>query len=143
MSQSFTRYLTGLLFAVLLVSCATDKPVLVAPDTAPGDQIMAKYLVNEWCTNREETATINQQAGHSGLLNVRPLYWRFAEDGQWDVSDSGFIFEPHGRWKVEGLDSLVLEPEGQPAISYDANFKSADLYLVDAEKQYLVLSHCD
>ena len=126
-----------------LASCASDKPKIIVPDTEPGDQLLNEYLVNDWCTNREETATANQEAGHSGLLNVRPLYWRFVEDGSWDISDSGFIFDRHGSWELLGRNQLQLSPEGQSPITYEARFQDANLFLIDTENQFLVLKECE
>ena len=71
-----------LLIAVTLGACASG-PSVVVPDTHPGDQIQREYLIGEWCTNREETATSNQDAGFSGILNVSQVFWRFEAEGEW------------------------------------------------------------
>ena len=143
MPFSIKQAFIALPLLLALASCASDQPKIVAPDTQPGDQILNEYLVNDWCTNREETATANQEAGHSGLLNVRPIYWRLSNEGEWEISDSGFIFTPHGSWKLMGKNQLQLVPEGQSPITYDARFEDANLYLTDTENQFLVLKSCE
>ena len=130
--------------ALTLNACSTRNPVAV-PDTQPGDQLLDAYLVGDWCTNREETSNANREAGHSALINVSPEFWRFAEDGSWDISNSGFLFESHGSWKLEGRDTLLLAKEGTTPNKYQAQFKNngVDLYLKDDKGQFLVIDHCD
>lgn len=133
--------LTALL-AVMLTGCASV-PTVKAPDTLPGDQIMDEYLIGEWCTNRDETATANQQAGFSGLLNVSPVFWRFRADGDWDTSVSGFLFEPYGSWQVDGLNMLLLGKNSMEGKPYGAKFNNGNLYLTDDKGQFTVLSRCE
>ena len=134
-----------LLIAIMLGACASTSTVMV-PETQPGDQIRDEYLVDRWCTNRGQTADSNQAAGFSGLLNVSPVYWRFGSENQWEASTSGFMYQPLGRWQLDGLDSLILTRNGMEPKSYRASFKSGeegpDLYLVDDKGQFLVLSRC-
>jgi hypothetical protein len=137
-----------LLFAIMLAACAGAPTVaLVVPETEPGDQIQNEYLVGKWCTNREQTATSNQAAGFSGLLNVRPVFWRFDTQGDWDVSTSGFLFESWGSWKIDGLDKLLLARKGVAPDQYQIYFKKDDdgtnLYLVDGKDQFTVLARCN
>jgi hypothetical protein len=135
-----------LLFAIMLAACASG-PTVVVPDTEPGDQIQNEYLFGKWCTNREQTAVSNQAAGFSGLLNVRPVFWRFDTQGEWDISTSGFLFENWGSWEIEGLDKLLLAKKGVAPKPYQIHFKQdedvANLYLIDDKGQFTVLSHCD
>ena len=135
-------YLT---IALLVSACAgtTNRPK--APETQPGDQLKAEYLVANWCTNRDLTAKTNRDAGHSSLSNISPLFWKFKENGKWQISTSGWIYESHGEWKLEGLNTLLLEKsKGKPLI-YKANFKNAgaDLFLEDEDEKFLVLSLCE
>ena len=137
-----------LLFATMLSACAgAPTVVVVVPETEPGDQIQNEYLVGKWCTNREKTATSNQAAGFSGLLNVRPVFWRFDTQGEWDVSTSGFLFDIWGSWKIDGLDKLLLARKGVEPDPYQIYFKKDDdgtnLYLVDDKGQFTVLARCD
>ena len=135
-----------LLFTTTLIACVSG-PTVAVPDTKPGDQIEWEYLVGKWCTNREQTAVSNQAAGFSGLLNVRPVFWRFDAQGEWDISTSGFLFESWGSWKFEGLDKLLLAKNKVSPITYQIHFKNeesgANLYLVDDKGQFTVLTHCD
>ena len=135
-----------LLIAIALGACASG-PSVIVPDTKPGDQVLHEYVIGEWCTNREETATSNQEAGFSGILNVRPVFWRFEAEGEWENSTSGFLFEPHGSWKLEGLDQLLLSKKNQPPNTYTIHFTNngdgADLYMIDEKDQFTVLSRCD
>lgn len=130
--------------ALGLAACAT-KNTTVVPDTQPGDQLLDTYMLGDWCTNREETANANRAAGLSGLINVSVLFWRFKQDGSWDVSTSGFLYETHGNWSLGGLDTLQLSRPGTTPKKYQAQFKGdgANLHLEDDEGQFLVLSHCD
>ena len=130
------------LLAGALAACASGPSVSV-PDTKPGDQIEGEYLIGEWCTNREETAASNQQAGFSGLLNVSPVFWRFGAEGNWDISVSGFLYESYGSWQVDGLNKLLLGKKSMEAKPYQAEFKNGDLYLTDDKGQFTVLSRCD
>ena len=133
-------------FAIMLTACASS-PTVPVPDTQPGDQIQNEYLVGKWCTNREQTAVSNQAAGFSGVLNVRPLFWRFDTQGEWDISTSGFLFENWGSWKIDGLDKLLLARKGGEPDPYQVYFKKGedgtDLYLVDDKGQFTVLARCD
>ena len=131
-------YLT---FALLLSACATKK-LLEAPDTLPGDQLKSDYMVGNWCTNRELTGQTNKDAGHSALTNISPLFWNFNQDGTWQESVSGSLYENHGQWRLKGLNTMVLDrSQGKPK-DYQASFKDADLYLEDEEEKFLVLSEC-
>ena len=135
-----------LLIAITLGACASG-PSVTVPDTNSGDQIQHEYLIGEWCTNREETATSNQEAGFSGILNVRPVFWRFGAEGEWEASTSGFLFERHGSWKLDGLDQLLLNKKNVAPKTYTIYFKNngegADLYMIDEKDQFTVLSRCD
>ena len=135
-----------LLLTSTLVACASGSTVLV-PDTNPGDQIQNEYLVGKWCTNRGQTATSNQAAGFSGVLNVRPVFWRFGAQGEWDISTSGFLYENWGSWKIDGLDKLLLAKKGAEPFPYQIYFKKdedgTNLYLVDDKGQFTVLSRCE
>ena len=146
-----TRFALAYLSIALLVSaCASSKP-MQAPDTQPGDQLKAEYMVGSWCTNRELTAKANQEVGHSALTNVKPLFWNFKQDGTWQISDSGWLFESHGSWKLNGLNTFVLKASKGKTRNFEANFKNegADLYLQEeAEEEgetrkFLVLSGCE
>ena len=146
MHRHLSTLFSYLLIAFTLGACASGPSVMV-PDTQPGDQIQNEYLVGEWCTNREQTATSNQQAGFSGILNVRPVFWRFGAEGQWDASTSGFLYEPYGSWQVDGLDQLLLARKNMEPKTYTASFTNSgegpDLYLTDDKGQFIVLSRCD
>lgn len=136
------KAICGYLFIAMTLSACASAPVLPAPDTLPGERIQRQFLVGEWCTNREQTATSNQQAGFSGLLNVRPVFWRFGEAGEWEISTSGFLFESYGSWQVEGLDELLLGKKEMEPQRYQASFRDGDLYLTDDKGQFTVLSPC-
>ncbi len=142
MNKKFYLALASLTFALLLSACAGNK-ILDAPDTLPGDQLKKDYMVGNWCTNRELTGQTNKDAGHSALSNTRPLYWSFKQDGSWQVSTSGWLYENNGKWRLKGLNTMVLErSEGKP-MNYQASFKDSDLYLKDDEEKFLVLSECE
>ncbi|MCP4333401.1 MAG: hypothetical protein GY785_12155 [Gammaproteobacteria bacterium] len=134
-----------LLIAAMLGACASKSTVMV-PETKPGDQIQVEHLIGEWCTNRNETANSNQAAGFSGLLNISPVYWRFDSENQWDGSASGFMYQPLGKWQLDGLDNLILTKNGAEPQSYRASFKNGeegpDLYLIDDKGQFRVLARC-
>ena len=134
--------LAGLMFTLLLTACAGQK-ILEAPDTLPGDQLKEEYMVGNWCTDRELTSTINRDAGHSALSNISPLFWSFKQGGTWQVSVSGWLYENHGKWRIKGLDKMVLErSKGEPR-NFQASFKDLSLYLKDEEGKFLVLSACE
>jgi hypothetical protein len=134
--------LACLTIALLLSACATKK-LLEAPDTLPGDQLKAEYMVGNWCTNRELTGQTNKDAGHSALSNISPRFWNYNQDGTWQVSTSGSLYENHGKWRLKELNTMILEPlQGKP-MNYQASFKDLDLYLEDDEGKFLVLSECD
>ena len=135
----------------LLSACSGKPPMVVAPASvgigALAEEIPeldGRFVYGDWCTNREETAVVNQENGFSGLLNVEPVFWRFEEDGTWKDSVSGFIYERTGSWKIEGMDRLTLERKGGEAISRRVQFKNsgADLVLIDDENQVKVLKRC-
>jgi hypothetical protein len=130
--------------ALTLGACSTKNSIVV-PDTQAGDQLLDAYLVGDWCTNRQETSVANRAAGHSSLVNVSPVFWHFAEDGDWDISTSGFLFDYYGSWQLEGRDTLLLAKEGTTPKKYQAQFRNngADLYLKDDKDQFLVIAHCD
>ena len=150
MNKTNSFALIYLTFALLVSACAS-KNLVQAPDTQPGDQLKAEYMVGSWCTNRELTATANKEVGHSALTNISPLFWKFKQDGKWQVSASGWLFESHGSWKLKGLNTMLLEKSKGKPKSYQANFKNdgADLYLEEkAEEEgeagkFLVLSGCE
>lgn len=129
---------------VLLSACASNEIVL-APDTQPGDQLKAEYLVGRWCTERELTAKANKEAGHSAITNLEKQFWEFRADGEWMDSVSGWMYNHYGEWRLEGRDNLVLDPKKGNAISYRASFANAgvELHLTDEAEQFLVLGRCD
>jgi hypothetical protein len=141
MNKKICRTIAYLTFASLLSACAGQK-ILEAPDTLPGDQLKEEYMVGKWCTDRELTGKTNRDAGHSSLSNISPLFWSFRQDGSWQVSASGWLYENHGKWSIKGLDTMVLErSKGQPR-NFQASFKDSSLYLKDEEEKFLVLSEC-
>ena len=146
MPKQFLAVFGYLLIATMLGACASNSSPVMVPDTQPGDQIQKEHLLDKWCTNRGATADSNQAAGFSGLLNVRPVFWRFGAENQWEASTSGYMYTPLGRWQLDGLDSLILTRNGSEPKSYRVSFKSGeegpDLHLVDDKGQFLVLSRC-
>jgi hypothetical protein len=144
MNKKYSLALVYLTVA-LLVSACTAKNLVEAPDTQPGDQLKAEYMVGNWCTNRELTGKTNRDAGHSALSNISPLFWEFKQGGKWQVSASGWLYENHGEWKLKGLNTLLLKKSKGKPKSYQANFKNdgADLFLEDDEGKFLVLSGCE
>lgn len=142
MNKKICLALAYLTFALLLSACA-GKKLLDAPDTLPGEQLKPEYMVGNWCTNRELTGETNRDAGHSVLSNIRPLFWSFKQDGSWQVSVSGWLYENHGKWRIKGLDKMVLErSKGEPR-NFQASFRDSSLYLKDEEEKFLVLSACE
>ena len=131
-------YLT---FALLLSACATKK-LLEAPDTLPGEQLKADYMVGNWCTDRDLTWQTNKDAGHSALTNISKVFWNFKQDGTWQASVSGSIYETYGKWQLKGLNTMVLERLKNNPRDYQASFEKGDLYLEDDEGKFLVLSEC-
>lgn len=133
-----------LLLAFLMSACSTTNTVIV-PDTEPGDQLKSEYLIGEWCTNREETAQNNKDAGFSPLTNLSKVFWRFSDNGKWGVSRSGFLFDSHGTWRLEGRDMLMLAKFDQSPKPFKAQFKDGgtNLFLIDEKDQFLVLMLCD
>jgi hypothetical protein len=129
-------------FAILISACA-EKRMMVAPDTARGDQLQKEYMIGNWCTDRELTAQTNQDAGHSGLTNVAPLFWSFKDGGAWQVSSSGWLYENHGKWRIKERQTMVLERSNSKPVQYQAKFKDGSLYLEDEESKFLVLSGCE
>jgi hypothetical protein len=144
MNNKFNLALVYLTFALLVSACAGTTNMVKTPDTQPGDQLKPEYMVGNWCTNRELTSQTNHDAGHSSLTNVSPLFWKFKQDGSWQVSASGWMFESHGEWKLEGLNTIVLDKPKGKALSYQANFKNggADLFFEDEDGKFLILSEC-
>lgn len=126
-----------------LVSACASTPIVEVPETQPGDQLKSEFMVGNWCTNRELTADTNREAGHSQMTNVSPRRWNFKDGGQWQVSDTGWLYENHGKWKLEGRNVLVLKGKGEPK-KYEASFRNGgyDLFLEDEEEKFLVLSAC-
>lgn len=145
MNRQNSLALVYLTIAFLVSACAGTTNQVKAPETQPGDQLKAEYMVANWCTNRKLTAKTNMDAGHSGLTNVSPLFWKFKANGEWQISTSGWIYEGHGEWKLEGLNTLLLEKAKGKPLSYKANFKNAgaDLFLEDEDEKFLVLSLCE
>ena len=144
MRRPISIVIVSLLLAIALSSCSNSSPMVMVPDTGPGDQILGEYLVAKWCTNREETAKANHVAGFSSMLNISPVFWRFGSEGQWDISNSGYLFEPFGKWQIDGLNNLLLGKKGTTPKRYHVQFKDggANLFLTDQESHYTVLSHC-
>ena len=133
-----------LLLAMLLSACSSNNLVM-APDTQTGEQLKPEYMVGKWCTNRELTAQSNKDAGFSALTNLAQHYWLFNKKGEWQDSVSGWLYAKIGKWRLEGLDSLILERSGATAVPRQATFKNdgQDLYLVEEDGEFLVLSRCD
>ena len=145
MTKQATAAIGYLLGSLLLAACASA-PQITVPDTLPGDRILDEYMLGKWCTNRELTADTNQAAGFSGLLNVSPVFWRFGENGQWDASTSGFMYNHVGSWAIDNPDNLRLSRDGLQTKTYQARFENDEegpnLFLVDAEGHFTVLSRC-
>jgi hypothetical protein len=143
MNNKFNLALVYLTFALLVSACA-EKTLVQVPDTQPGDRLKVEYMVGNWCTNRELTGKANQDAGHSALTNISPLYWNFKLGGDWQVSASGWMYEGHGKWKLKGLNTMVLEKSKSKPKDYQAIFKDdgKSLYLEDEDGKFLVLSAC-
>ena len=144
MNQSNRTIFSCLVLAFLVSSCAS-RPMVEVPDTQPGDQLKPIYMVGNWCTNRELTGDANREAGHSQLTNVSPRRWNFKEGGQWQVSDTGWLYENHGHWKLEGKNTLSLKGEKGDPKKWEANFKNSgsELHLEDEEGKFLILSGCE
>ena len=134
----------ALALTILLGACASDEVVL-APDTRAGDQLRAEYLVGEWCGNRELTSKANSAAGHSALLNLAKHFWRLRPGGEWQKSDTGFVYSLHGEWKLQGGDRVLFKQLRGGTVIYQARFTNSglNLYLEDSDGQFLVLSRCD
>lgn len=134
-------------FAItLLVSaCANKQQLVMAPDTGPGDQLKPEYMIGDWCTNRDLTSQANKDSGHSALSNLSPQYWRFIDGGGWQNAKSGWLYRDHGKWQLEGLNTMILERQELDPRRYQANFKNEgkDLYLLDEEGKFIILSRCN
>ena len=131
--------------ALLVSACANKQQLVMAPDTGPNDQLKPEYMIGDWCTNRELTSQANIAAGHSALANLSPNNWRFIVGGGWQNAESGWLYRDYGKWQLEGLNTMILaRPEVDPR-RYQANFKNEgkDLYLLDDEDKFLILSRCD
>jgi hypothetical protein len=102
-------------------------------------------MVGQWCTNREETSKRNKDANFSALTNLTQQFWRLADGGEWGVSNSGWIFERHGSWRLEGRDSLLLAKDGSDATRYRAQFVNdgKDMVLQAEAGDFLVMQRCD
>jgi hypothetical protein len=145
MTRHFVAINIALLLATLLAGCSSTENLVLAPDTQPGDQLKDEYMPGKWCTDRELTSQANKDAGFSALTNVTQQFWRFGDEGEWDTSISGWLFESHGSWKLEGLDTLKLESKASKPLSYQARFEDGgvSLYLKDDEGKFLVVSRCE
>lgn len=128
----------------LIAACASDEGVIV-PNIQAGSPLKDEYMVGKWCTNRELTSDANSEAGFSALLNISPEFWKLTDDKKWQRAESGWIFETLGKWQLEGRDTLILTREQGDKISYQARLENSglDLYLVDDEGQFLVVSRCE
>jgi len=137
----------ALLYAACLIlvsACATDE-VQLAPNTQPGDQLEAAYLVGKWCNNRELTSKANSAAGFSAVLNLGKIFWHFEKGGKWEDSGTGWMHAHFGEWQLQGRDTVILNPlRGNPT-RYRARFTNSgvDLYLTDPAGHFLVLTRCD
>ena len=134
-----------LAITLLVSGCANKQQLVMAPDTRPGDQLKPEYMIGDWCTNRDLTSQANIDAGHSALSNLSPHYWRFSDDGVWQNAESGWLYRDYGNWQLEGLNTMILRRQEIDPRRYQANFKNAgkDLYLLDDEDRFLILSRCD
>ena len=134
-----------LAITLLVSGCANQQQLVMAPDTGPGDQLKPEYMIGDWCTNRDLTSQANIDAGHSALSNLSPHYWRFSDDGVWQNAESGWLYRDYGNWQLEGLNTMILRRQEIDPRRYQANFKNAgkDLYLLDDEDRFLILSRCD
>ncbi|MCP4979748.1 MAG: hypothetical protein GY935_04545 [Gammaproteobacteria bacterium] len=144
MNNAKLARLAGLTLTLLLSACASET-YLEAPDTKPGDQLHAEYLFGEWCSNRELTSQANKDAGHSAMINLTQVFWRFNDDGSWDDSASGWMYSSLGKWNLQGRDYFILEVNKGKSKNYQASFRNSgtDLYLQDEENQFLILSRCE
>jgi hypothetical protein len=102
-------------------------------------------MIGDWCTNRDLTSQANKDAGHSALSNLSPQFWGFSDGGSWQNAESGWLYRDYGKWQLEGLNTMILDRQGVDARRYQANFKNEgkDLYLLDDEDKFLILSRCE
>lgn len=144
MKNKIIASIVYLVLSSLIVACASNETV-VTPDIQEGEPLKHEYLVSKWCTNRELTSVANSEAGFSALLNVSKEFYKFADDGNWQRAESGFIFSSIGEWQLQGRDTLVLTGKQGDSVSYQARFENSgvDLYLQDDKGQFLVLSRCN
>ena len=137
--------MVALAVTLLISACANKQELVMAPDTRPGDQLKAEYMIGDWCTNRDLTSQANKDAGHSALSNLSPQFWRFNDGGSWQNAESGWLYRDFGKWQLEGLNTMILARPEADSRRYRANFKNGgkDLYLLDDEDKFLVLSRCE
>jgi hypothetical protein len=144
-THAFARF--GLLLAILMLGAcsSTPKEAVSVPNTQPGDQLQAEYMVGQWCTNREETSQRNKDANFSALTNLSQQYWRLDDEGEWGMAGSGWYFKRHGSWRLEGRDSLLLARDGGEVKRYRAQFinDGSDLVLQSESGDFLVMERCD
>ena len=137
----------GLLLALsMLGACSSAPKVAVSvPDTLPGDQLKAEYMLGKWCTDREETSQRNKDANFSALTNLSQQYWLLQDDGEWGMASSGWYFKRHGSWRLEGRDTLLLARDGGEAVRYRAQFVNdgTDMVLEADGGDFLVMQRCD
>ena len=134
-----------LAITLLVSACANKQQLVMAPDTGPGEQLKPEYMIGDWCTNRDLTSQANKDAGHSALSNLSPQFWRFSDGGGWQNAESGWLFRDYGKWQLEGLNTMILERREVDPRRYQANFKNEgkDLYLLDEDDKFLILSRCN
>jgi len=138
---------SALLLAIFLLGACSSAPkdAVVVPNTQPGDQLQAEYMVGQWCTNREETSQRNKDANFSALTNLSQQYWRLDDDGEWGMAGSGWYFNRHGSWRLEERDSLLLTRDGGDTVRYRAQFinDGGDMVLQAEDGDFLVMQRCD
>jgi hypothetical protein len=146
MNKKTSLTLLCLTFTLLLSACAGSR-LMQAPDTARGDYLKSEYMVGNWCTDAERTATKNLEEGQSAGAGSKlsELYWNFKEGGSWQVSSSGWLYEGEGKWglKAGARQTLVLQRENEDPFQYQASFKNGSMYLEEKEGRFLVLSECE
>ena len=139
--------LPALVLPALLLpgACATPEISVQVPDSRPGDTLQAAYFVGTWCNNRELTSSANSAAGHSALVNLGKVFWKFSEGGKWRESDTGWMYSMSGDWQLQPPNRLILDSTRAKPVIYEAGFKNSgiDLLLKDNAGQYLVLSRCE
>jgi len=91
------------------------------------------------------TSVANSEAGHSALVNLSKLFWKFNAGGEWKNSASGYMYGLQGEWQLQPPDQLVLEPMRGKTTIYAASFRNGGIELVlkDQLGQFQIMSRCD